>query len=131
MAVRGLSFDIDAIFDAKAAECCGIEVALSADGREGLAITYHRGLQTLRIHRRYAGPVPGVDCAPEGIPHPLDADEDLQLRVLLDGSVIEVIANGRSRITSRFYPTDAENQGLRVVGGAALKRMDMWELSSI
>ncbi len=131
LSVRGLSLDIDATFDANAAECCGIEVALSADGREGVAITYDRGLQTLLIHRRYAGPAPGLDCAPEGIPHPLDADEDLQLRVLLDGSVIEVIANGRSRITSRFYPTDAENQGLRVLGAAALKHMDIWELSSI
>ena len=129
--LRGLSLDIDAAFDANAAESCGVEVALSADGNEGVAISYDRMTQTLRVQRRYAGPAPGLDSAPQGLPHPLDEGENLQLRVLVDGSVIEVIANGRSRVTSRFYPTDAENQGLRVLGAAALQNLDVWEMSSI
>ena len=41
------------------------------------------------------------------------------------------IANGRTRITSRFYLSSSDNQGLRVLGAAALRALDIWELSSI
>ena len=41
------------------------------------------------------------------------------------------IANGRTRITSRFYLSSSDNQGLRVLNAAALRALDIWELSSI
>ena len=41
------------------------------------------------------------------------------------------IVNGRMRITSRFYLSSSDNQGLRVLNAAALRALDIWELSSI
>ena len=63
--------------------------------------------------------------------HRLDPGENLELRILLDGSVIEVIANGRARVTSRFYPSDAMSQGLRVISPEAVVSLDVWEMASI
>ena len=54
----------------------------------------------------------------------------LQLRILLDGSVLEVIANGRTRVTSRFYPSSKDNDGVRIVAPAAVNALDIWELAS-
>ena len=45
--------------------------------------------------------------------------------------MIEVIANGRARVTSRFYPNDANSQGLRVINPAAVVSLDVWEMASI
>ena len=138
--VRGLSLDIEARFRPEAD--CGLDVALSADGAEKVSILYDSGTQTLQVKRRYrdqsSNPPPdstrgprGVESQTQGLPHALDAGEALELRVLLDGSVIEVIANGRARVTSRFYVSDESSNGLRVVNAAALLRLDVWEMSSI
>ena len=129
--LRGLALDIEAEFDVRSADTCGIEVAVAPNGEEKTAILYERATQTLRIHRHYRQPDPELDSAPQGLAHPLDAGETLQLRILLDGSVLELIANGRARVTSRIYPESADNQGLRILAPAALRALDIWEMASI
>ncbi len=129
--IRGLALDIEAEFDVRAAASCGIELAVAPDGEEKTAIVYERDLGALRIHRHYSQDVPEVDSAAQGLTHPLGAGERLQLRILLDGSVLEVIANGRARVTSRVYPSSAQNQGARVISPAALRSLDIWEMASI
>ena len=129
--VRGLALDIEAEFDVSAAETCGIEVAVASDGEEKAAIVYERETQTLRIYRHYRRDDAAIDSGPQGLAHRLDAGEMLQLRILLDGSVLEVIANGRTRVTSRFYPSSKDNDGVRIIAPAAVKALDIWEMASI
>ena len=129
--VRGFALDIEAEFDVSVADSCGIEIAVSQDGGEKAAIVYERRTQTLRIHRRYNQDDAAIDSAPQGLAHLLDAGEMLQLRILLDGSVLEVIANGRTRVTSRFYPSSKDNDGVRIIAPAAVKALDIWEMASI
>ena len=85
----------------------------------------------MQIQRRYSHDNPDIDSYTQGLAHILDLGETLKLRILLDGSVLEVIANGRTSIISRMYPSSAENQGVGVIGSAALISLDIWELSSI
>ena len=120
--VHGLALDVEAEFDVSAAETCGIEVAVAPDGEEKAAIVYERETATLSIHRQYSGDDAAIDSAPQGLAHRLDAGEMLQLRILLDGSVLEVIANGRTRVTSRFYPSSKDSDGVRIVAPARLRR---------
>ena len=129
--VRGLALDIEAEFDAGQAETCGIELARSPDGSEKAAITYDASTEALRVTRQYAGEGGDIDSEAQGLAHRLDPGENLRLRILLDGSVIEVIANGRARVTSRFYPSAATSQGLRVINREALRSLDVWEMASI
>ena len=124
--VGGLALDIEAEFDAQAAAACGLELAA---GDDRLAIIYERGAQTLQVRRLYREVNADIESGPEGIVHALDAGETLQLRILVDGSVIEVIANGRTRITSRFYPASADAPSLRAVAPAALVSLDLWEMA--
>jgi len=61
-------------------------------------------------------------------------DEPLDLRVFVDGSVVEVFTNERHCLTSRVYPTDADATTieLRAVGGRVrIPTFDAWELDSI
>jgi beta-fructofuranosidase len=56
----------------------------------------------------------------------------LKLRILLDGSVVEVIANDRTSLTSRIYPSRADSQQVRLFGtNARLQSLDIWEMPSI
>ena len=129
--LRGLALDIEAEFDVSLAETCGIELARSPDGRERAAVTYDARAEALRVTRHYASAEGEIDSEAQGLAHRLDAGENLRLRILLDGSVIEVIANGRTRVTSRFYPASADSQGLRLLGAEGLLGLDVWEMASI
>ena len=58
---------------------------------------------------------------------------DLELRVLLDRSILEVFANRRVTLTQRIYPTRGDSLGLALsaVGGRArLRRLDIWRLEA-
>lgn len=129
--IAGLSLDIEVAFRVGTDTNCGIQVTCSPDGREKTSIYYNAPTQTLRIQREYSKVNTEQDTAIQGLPHALDSDEDLELRILLDGSVLEVIANHRTSITSRIYPTDSENQQIRIISPSSLKSLDIWEVSSI
>ena len=129
--VGGLALDIEAEFDVSLAETCGIELLRSPDGTEKAAITYDARAGALRVTRHYAGEKGELESGAQGLAHQLDPGETLQLRVLLDGSVIEVIANGRARVASRFYASDERSRGLRVIHSAAVVKLDIWEMASI
>ena len=124
--VGGLALDIVAEFDVGETPTCGIELVA---GDDKLTIVYERRAQTLQVQRRYQQANSEIDSGPEGIAHALDADETLQLRILIDGSVVEVIANGLSRVTSRFYPASADAPSLRVIAPAAALSVDVWEMA--
>ena len=129
--ISGLALDIEAEFDPSMAETCGIELARSPDGREKVAITYDKGTEALRVTRQYAGAENEIEGEAQGLAHRLDAGETLQLRILLDGSVIEAVANGRARVTGRFYPSEATSRGLQVISPEAALSLDVWEMASI
>ena len=58
-------------------------------------------------------------------------DDSLDLRVFLDGSVLEVFANDRHCLTSRIYPTRADSTGVSIAaegGTAVLEDLSIWGL---
>jgi beta-fructofuranosidase len=62
------------------------------------------------------------------------AGEPLRLHVYLDGSIVEVFANGRLMLTSRVYPARADSQGLRLLASRGIihvRSIDVWTLQSI
>ena len=126
--IDDLSLDIEAAMDANAAAQCGMELACGGDK---LALVYERNTRTLQVRRQYQRDEPAIDSQTQGIVHALDPGENLELRLLLDGSVLEVIANGRTRLTSRFYPAGAADACLRVISPASVKVLDIWQMSSI
>jgi beta-fructofuranosidase len=60
--------------------------------------------------------------------------ENLELRVFVDRSVVEVFVNGRQYLAIRVYPsrTDSVGVSLRCHGGSAvLTRLDAWQMTPI
>ncbi len=121
--VRGLALDIQAEFSLQPDGRCGFALLCSPDGSERTEIIYEASSQKLIIRS-------GANV--REIPHSLAENEPLTLRILLDGSVIEIIANGRTSVTYRAYPTSADHDGVLLIGAKArLQALDLWEMPSI
>lgn len=109
----------------------GLAVACSPDDSEQTRISYLPHQQHLVVDREQSSLLPDVDTFPHRAHHELQAGEPLQLRLLLDGSVLEILANGRTVISTRIYPAQAESQGLRVFGEGRVRSMSIWPMGSI
>ena len=130
--VHGSVLDIQASFTPATDGSCGLAVGCSADGSERLEIVYEAAAQRLFV--RIVSPAGIQDAANHGreVRHELAPQEPLQLRILLDGSVVEIIANERTSLTSRLYVARAASDGVQLLGHKArLNTLDIWEMSSI
>ena len=128
--LAGVGFNLDLEFEFTG-DLLEIALACSPDRGEQTCVIYDRALQSLTIDRENSSAYTGVDRYPESAPHALAPGEALTLRMLLDGSVLEIIANGRTSLSSRIYPTQTEGLGLRVTGRGIVVAMDIWEMPSI
>ncbi len=154
--VKGLALDIEAEFVPTPDGQCGLSLLCSADGQERIDIFYDADEQRLVLRNiaseaaassthadghRVVGNRFGFDeqienqvlsTLTQSIPHPLASGEHLQLRILVDGSVIEIIANNRTSFTFRIYPTQAERNHIQLFGARSLvQTLDIWEMPSI
>ncbi len=130
--VSGLHFDISAEIALNANASFTLSVAVSPDGREHTDIIYEAAAQTLTVKTTVPGIGEMLVSHERTIPHVLDDEENLTLRILLDGSVLEIIANQRTSLTHRMYPTTDSSNGLRLAGSRAILRaLDLWEMPSI
>ncbi len=127
LAVAGLALDIEATFELRGDSICGLALACSPDASERTDIFYDAAGQRLVVRKT------GAQAAEiQQAPHPLAAGEALKLHILLDGSVVEILANERTSLTSRIYPAQAEHDRLRLFGSQArLVSLDLWEMPSI
>ncbi|WP_153553086.1 GH32 C-terminal domain-containing protein [Halomicrobium sp. LC1Hm] len=111
-----------------------VEVTLlgTAAENERTTLRYTRD-DVLEVDRSRASTDPRATSDSQHVPV-TPYDEPLDLRVFVDGSVVELFANERHCLTSRVYPTgdDATGVGLAAVGGRArLPTVDAWDLASI
>jgi len=131
VSVSGLQLDIALTMTIGEADIYGLEVMRSDDGNENVRIYYDRRTETIRIERTYADNPHNHDTYTQGLPHPLDDGETLDLRIMLDGSVIEVIANQRTSITSRFYASSDDSQHIRIITPSAVESIEVWEMPTV
>jgi beta-fructofuranosidase len=116
---------------AGAASRIGLDLASSPDGEERTTIAWDRASGNLSLDRSRSSLDPRARGGILGGPLQLAADEELDLRVFLDASIVEVFANGRLALTARIYPTRPDSTGivLRTSGGdPALSGLDVWQL---
>lgn len=60
--------------------------------------------------------------------------ELLRLSIFLDGSIVEVFANGRRCLTGRIYPTRSDSVGVGVFareGRVRVKSLNVYEMMAI
>jgi beta-fructofuranosidase len=132
--LRGNCMEIVAEFVGGDAERFGLIVGRSPDGAEETRIVYDRTREELLVDRTRSStavtperPVVGGAC-------PLDAGDTLRLHIFLDGSIVEIFANGRACLTARVYPSQAESIGVDLFaqGGVAhVQGLNSWQLVSV
>lgn len=128
----GLALDIEAEFVVGDDGVCGLTLAMSNDSADKTEIVYYAGEQQLKIRKMFPETNMAINTHSRIVPHTLSAGESLQLRILLDGSVLEVIANERTSLTSRIYPTSRDSVHTNVFGtDATLEQLDIWKMESI
>lgn len=127
--IRGTALDIE--LEIKPEGEVGLAVACAADGGEETRISYRPDSKLLSVNRERASQEPEHETFAHEAPHELARGESLQLRILLDGSVLEIIANGRTSICSRIYPTRADSQGLRLFGSGLVQTLSAWPMQPI
>ncbi len=122
---RTLEIDLEVALDD--AEAFELSVFESADRAERTAIRYTREAEVVVDRSASSRAGVGADDAQRMPATPYD--EPLSLRAFLDGSVIELYANGRRCLTSRVYP-EADSTGISVAAeeGRASLTVDVWEL---
>jgi len=112
----------------------GLALRRSPGGEEETRIAYDRGRGVLRVDLRRSSLAPDVARDVCEMPLPLAEGEPLTLRVFLDGSALELYANGGRYCASRIYPTrdDALGVALYARGDATrLVALDVWEMQSM
>lgn len=75
----------------------------------------------------------GRELRVDKISAPLSATggSPVQLHIFLDGSVLEVFANGTTSLTKRVYRIPSGPLMLKVVGDAELTSLDVWQITPI
>jgi beta-fructofuranosidase len=132
--IQGSSLEIQLAMDPGGAKESGISVRRSADAVEETTISYQPATHqvVLATARSSLSPDAGGGIYQGALK--LDPDEPLRLAVFLDGSVVEVFANGRTCLTGRIYPTRIESLGVGIFareGRARIKSLDAYDMKAI
>ena len=100
----------------------GLVLARAPDGSEETQIIFDPGARQLLVVRERSSLLGDIETFPHVAPLELAPDEPLDLRVLLDGSVIEIFANGRTSISTRITPRGRIARASGSSGKACCKR---------
>jgi beta-fructofuranosidase len=116
--ISGDCLELHVRLEASAGGRAGVAVRRSPDGAEQARIVVDFARRELWIDRARAGSGPADNAAPCPLPSAGDA---VDLRILLDRSVIEVyIDGGRASWIDRVYPTRADSLGAALFAEAGL-----------
>ena len=108
---QGRQLDIE-IELAKAGGMAGLGLLASPDGSEMTRIYYDHHAGTLNLDTTHASLSPDVQAGVQSAPLSDDDDESLSLRILLDGSVIEIWFDDGLAISGRAYPENRASDKL-------------------
>ncbi|MFB7513389.1 glycoside hydrolase family 32 protein [Streptomyces sp. NPDC056144] len=136
-AVRGDQLDLELSLRLAAGSTVRLGVRETPDGAERTVVELTRdpsgATGTLRLHRETSSLDPDTDRAPRHGDLPFGPAGEVELRVLVDHSALEIFANGRA-LTARVYPTRPEEAigiSLETAGDAQVERLDAWHMAPI
>lgn len=128
----GRYLDIEARFECSDGNPVGITLLAAPDRSEQTRVVYKPLARKLMIERSACSLNPKTRRQNQEIHFSLDRGEALSLRVLLDGSIIEVYANERLCLSSRVYPSlDSSVMGDVFADGTAEATVNVWEMGDM
>jgi len=132
--IQGSALEIQLVMDPGGAKEAGIVVRRSPYEAEETTISYDAATQYVVIATGRSSQSPDADRRTHLGGLKLNPGELLRLAVFLDGSVVEVFANGRTCLTGRIYPARADSLGVGLFakdGRARVKSLDAYEMRAI
>ncbi|GJF35038.1 glycosyl hydrolase family 32 [Kitasatospora sp. NE20-6] len=127
----GAAFDLTARLRPDAQESGGLRLVTAHDGSEYLDITLDPVAGELVVDRDHASRDPRA--LPGRYRLPLDparaSDGAVDLRIVMDGSIVEIFLSTGEALTLRCYPTGTPPWRLRTLGRTHVT-VDAWDLSS-
>ncbi|MHB0998064.1 MAG: glycoside hydrolase family 32 protein [Armatimonadota bacterium] len=133
--ISGNTLEISAKITAPTAGQVGFKVCCAPDGSEETIITVDIDNGTLTIDPTHSSLSPDVTGKePQVAPFVLASGEELELRIFIDRSIVEVFANNRQCVTKRIYPTRSDSIGIQLFSSSEefkIKSIDAWEIDPI
>jgi len=132
--IQGSSLEIRLVMELIDVTESGISVRRSPDAVEETTISYDAASQNVVLATGRSSLSPEAGGATYRGALKLYPGEPLRLTVFLDGSVVEVFANGRTCLTGRIYPTRSDSRGVGIFareGRARVKSLDAYEMKAI
>ncbi len=129
--IKGSSLELKMEIESNEATVYGVRICASPDRQEETSVYYDAIEGSLNVDTRKSGPE-NSPKAVESAPFKLSNSEQLDLRVFVDKSVVEVFANRRQAIARRIYPSRADSVGVSVFsqGGASLvHKLSSWQIT--
>ena len=129
--IKGDALDIDIQFAPTKADSFGLNVRATEDLVESTKIYYDNVKQGLYVNRLHSSLKSGKKNV-VGDVYPYKGD--LNLRILLDRSLIEVYANNERSLTARIYPSLPDAQGLSMFaehGDVLIRKLTIHSMASI
>ena len=129
---EGTCIDMEVHFRAMDRNRVGVTLCATPDQTEVTRIVYWPDARRLSIERERSSSNRGVRHQDVHAHFALDAGENLQLRILLDASVLEVYANHRLALSTRIYPESAAATQAQVFSeGLSAADIAVWEMGGI
>ena len=112
----------------------GFIIAASPNREEQTLVYYDTSNNRVVVDRKYSTTLKGFSTAPTyGFFYPYilsTGPEDLNIRIFLDGSLLEVYINDRFALTTRIYPSRDDSTGFGVFvgngGSAVFDSIEAW-----
>mgnify|MGYP005839751191 CR=1 FL=1 len=130
--VAGAALEIEIEFEADQVDDYGLAVCCSPDGAEQTRIIVKPEQRELWVE--HVGSNPALTLSIARAPIALSPEQTVQLRVFVDGSVLEIFADDGLYLATRIYPQRADRRGVRLFAAGApvdVKSVSTWKLASI
>lgn len=132
--VQGDSLELQATINPENTTATGLALRRSPDGEEETRVVFDQGSSRLWIDKNASSMDEQADHTSHEMPLELGTNERLHLTVFLDRSVIEVLANGRTLLSTRVYPTRHDSLGVAAFAEGApaeVERLESWNMRGI
>jgi beta-fructofuranosidase len=132
--IAGDSLELEIELVAGHAASTGIVLRRSPNGEEETRVTVDLQNQRLWIDKRQSSMDIRADQTRPDMPLQVAEDELLSLTIFLDRSIIEVVANGRTMLSERVYPTLPDSVGVGIFAEGApvdVASINAWTMKGI
>lgn len=129
----GRHYEIAANINTGTASKVGFILGRSEDGKEQLKLYYDVSTQEWVIDASESSLAEGARKDVRRGAYPISAGESFDVRIFVDGSVLEVFVNGQDHFTGRFFPTLPSADGIEMFvegGNATASKVKIWEMES-